>query len=211
MYRQVITTMEKIHPRKRILKKYSEDNAAKQFVSACDSRKDYIVAECQQPDQQNDITTTCNVSPSPQYLRPSSPKCTEPTQLPYCRSEFSDINNINYVIPHLPYLEVTKVEDNACPCNLSIFPDNKRANKSSLCSDQSAVLRMVGKSSTFSSQHDTFNKYKTGQTENHISSKRYKAIRKTIKSKHKSTSNVFSSNTKGISFSKSATEERSKR
>ena len=203
--------MEKIHPRKRILKKYSEDNVAKQFVSVCDPKQDYMVAQYEKPEQLNDITTTCNVSPSPEYPQPSSPKNTGQRQLPYYKSDLSDMNNINYVIPHLPNLEVTKVEDNACPYELSIFPDNTEARKSTLCSDQSAVLRVVGKSSTFSSHNDTLSQYKTGQTEDIICLKNVKAIRKSVKSKHKSTSKVFSSKDRGISISKSETEDRSKR
>ena len=202
--------MEKIHPRKRILKKYSEDNTAKQFVSVCDPKQDYMVAQYEKPEQLNDITTTCNVSPSPEYPQPSCLKNTGQRQLPYYKSDLSDMNNINYVIPHLPNLEVTKVEDNACPYELSIFPDNTEARKSTLCSDQSAVLRVVGKSSTFSSHNDTLSQYKTGQTEDIICLKNVKAIRKSVKSKHKSTSKVFSSKDRGISISKSETEDRSK-
>jgi len=197
--------MEKIHPRKRILKKYSEDNTAKQFVSVCDPKQDYIVEQYEKPEQLNDITTTCNVSPSPEYPQPSSPKNTGQRQLPYYKSDLSDMNNINYVIPHLPNLEVTKVEDNACPYELSIFPDNTEVRKSSLCSDQSAVLRVVGKSSTFSSHHDTLSQYKTGQHDN-TCLKGVETIRKSVKSKHESTSK-----NRGTSISKSETEERSKR
>ena len=203
--------MEKIHPRKRILKKYSEDNAATQFVSVYDPRQDYIVVQYEKPEQLNDITTTCNVSPSPEYPQPSFPTNTGPRQPPYYKSDLSDKSNVNYVIPHLPNLEVTKVEDKACPYELSIFPDNTKARKSTLCSDQSAVLRVVGKSSTFSSHNDTLSQYKMGQSEDNICLKSVKGIRKSVKSKHNSTSKVFSSKNRGISISKSETEDKSKR
>lgn len=203
--------MEKIHPRKRILKKYSEDNAAKQFISVCDPRQDYIVAQYEKPEQLNDITTTCNASPSPEYPQPSSPKNSGPRQLTYYESDLSDIRNVNYIIPHLPNLEVTKVEDKAGPYELSIFPDNTEARKSTLCSDQSAVLRVVGKSSAFSSDDDTLSQYKTGKTEDNIGLKSVKATRKAVKSKHKSKSKLFSSKLRSISISKSETEERIKR
>ena len=60
--------MEKIHPKKLLLKKYADDNAGKILVPTRDSKNNLIVVEYEQPDlkilesiiQLNDITTTCD-------------------------------------------------------------------------------------------------------------------------------------------------------
>ena len=60
--------MEKIHPKKLLLKKYADDSAEKLFVPTRDSKNNLIVVEYEQPDlkilesiiQLNDITTTCD-------------------------------------------------------------------------------------------------------------------------------------------------------
>lgn len=118
--------MEKLHPRKRLLQKYSDDNSERLLAPVHDSRRNAIIVEVTQPEQLSDISTTCSISPSPVWQHRVLTRDNKHQQA-YNESQNDFKKDRNYFIPHLPNLEVTKVsEDNGYPWGLPLCPSNAR-------------------------------------------------------------------------------------
>ena len=113
--------MEKLHPRKRLLNKYAGENSLSQLFQDYDSRSNVTIVEVSKPEQLNDISTTCNISPIPNWQHQIPTRNTK-HQPAYHETPNDFTKDKNYFIPHLPNLEVTKVsEDNRCSYGLPMW------------------------------------------------------------------------------------------
>ena len=200
--------------RKKILKKYAEENAETILVPKWDSRQNLIVVECDKPEQLNDISTTCSISPNQQE---SSSIDVDTRQDEYYDSEISDTKEISYIKTHLPNLEVTKLKNSECLNEQPKFSNTFRQEQCISKSDQirSAAFcsqlakSLVGESSSFSMQQNACGESKKCQNEG--SHKNYKTSRQNFRSEEKSIPKTNSSKSKSTSFLKSKNSDKIKR
>ena len=169
--------MEKIHPKKLLLKKYADDSAEKLLVPTRDSRNNLIVVEYEQPDfkilesiiQLNDITTTCNISPSPEYHSSTQINDIDTDKQLQSESNIDWRRNTNISIPHLPNIEVTRVsEDRDYPCGVQMCQDNDIRSQTSTPSNQSEVSPVIIDSFSLSNRNNLFSTSKQSQSEDGI-------------------------------------------
>ena len=216
--------MEKIHPKKLLLQKYADDNAEKLLVPIRDSRNNLIVVEYEQPNmkivesiiQLNDITTTCNISPIPEYHRSSQINDIDTNKQLQCEPNFDGKSNKSYSIPNLPNIEVTRVsEDRDYPCGVQMCQDNDIRSQTSTPSNQSVVSPVIIDSFSLSNRNNLSSTSKQSQSEDGIRTESKKELLQARKPIKKPTNKAFPLRNKNVKVdttaSKLRTEENIKR